>query len=193
VETALSIALGIALSAAAGFRVFVPLLALSIGGYTDVVHLTPGFAWIGTIPSIIAFGTATIAEVAAYYVPWVDNALDTIAAPAAVIAGTVISASVITDLPPLVRWSLALMGGGGIAGILQGATAFLRLKSSTVTAGLGNPALATMELGGSVITVILGILVPAVAAGIMALLAIGVFLVARRLLFSRPARRRKGV
>jgi hypothetical protein len=85
------------------------------------------------------------------------------------------------------------MGGGGIAGILQGATAFLRLKSSTVTAGLGNPALATMELGGSVITVILGILVPAVAAGIMALLAIGVFLVARRLLFSRPARRGKGV
>ena len=190
-ETALSIALGIALSAAAGFRVFVPLLALSIGGYTDVVHLTPGFAWIGTIPSMIAFSTATIAEVGAYYVPWVDNALDTIAAPAAVIAGTVISASVITDLPPLVRWSLALMGGGGIAGILQGATAFLRLKSSTFTAGLGNPALATMELGGSVITVILGILVPAVAAGIMALLAIGIFLVARRLLFSRPARQVK--
>ena len=189
-ETALSIALGIALSAAAGFRVFVPLLALSIAGHTDVIHLTPGFAWIGTIPSMIAFGTATVAEVAAYYVPWVDNALDTIAAPAAVIAGTVISASVITDLPPLVRWSLALMGGGGIAGILQGATAFLRLKSSTVTAGLGNPALATMELGGSVITVILGILVPAIAAGIMALLAIGVFLVARRLLFSRPARQR---
>ncbi|MBK7256466.1 MAG: DUF4126 domain-containing protein [Ignavibacteriae bacterium] len=190
-ETALSIALGIALSAAAGFRVFVPLLALSIGGYTDVVHLTPGFAWIGTIPSMIAFGTATIAEVGAYYVPWVDNALDTIAAPAAVIAGTVISASVITDLPPLVRWSLALMGGGGIAGILQGATAFLRLKSSTFTAGLGNPALATMELGGSVITVILGILVPAVVAGVMALLAIGIFLVARRLLFSRPARQVK--
>ncbi len=187
-ETALSMALGIALSAAAGFRVFVPLLALSIAGYTDIVHLTPGFAWIGTIPSMIAFGTATIAEVAAYYVPWVDNALDTIAAPAAVIAGTVISASVITDLPPLVRWSLALMGGGGIAGILQGATAFLRLKSSTLTAGLGNPALATMELGGSVITVIMGILVPAIAAGVMALLAIGVFLVARRLLFRRPAR-----
>jgi hypothetical protein len=190
VDTALSIALGIALSAAAGFRVFVPLLALSIAGYTDIVHLTPGFAWMGSIPSIIAFGTATVAEVLAYYVPWVDNALDTIAAPAAVIAGTVISASVITDLPPLIRWSLALIGGGGIAGILQGATAFLRLKSSTLTGGLGNPAIATMELGGSVITVIMGILVPAIAAGIMALLAIGVFLVARRLLIGRPAHRK---
>lgn len=189
-DTALSIALGIALSAAAGFRVFVPLLALSIAGYTDIVHLTPGFAWMGSIPSIIAFGTATVAEVLAYYVPWVDNALDTIAAPAAVIAGTVISASVITDLPPLIRWSLALIGGGGIAGILQGATAFLRLKSSTLTGGLGNPAIATMELGGSVITVIMGILVPAIAAGIMALLAIGVFLVARRLLIGRPAHRK---
>lgn len=190
-ETALSIALGIALSAAAGFRVFVPLLALSIAGYTDIVHLSPGFAWMGSIPSIIAFGTATIAEILAYYVPWVDNALDTIAAPAAVIAGTVISASVITDLPPLIRWSLALIGGGGIAGILQGATAFLRLKSSTITGGLGNPAIATMELGGSVLTVIMGILVPAVAAGIMALLAIGVFLVARRILFGRPAHQKR--
>jgi hypothetical protein len=190
VETALSIALGIALSAAAGFRVFVPLLALSIAGYTDAVHLTEGFAWMGTIPAIVAFSTATVLEIAAYYVPWVDNALDTVAAPAAVIAGTVISASVITDIPPLVRWSLALIGGGGIAGILQGATAFLRLKSSTLTAGLGNPVLATMELGGSVITVILGILMPAVAAGLMALLAIGVFLLARRFLFGRPARAR---
>ncbi len=191
-ETALSIALGIALSAAAGFRIFVPLLALSIAGYTDVIHLTPGFAWIATIPAMIAFGTATIAEIVAYYVPWVDNVLDTIAAPAAVVAGTVISASVITDLPPLVRWSLVLIGGGGIAGIFQGATAFLRLKSTTFTAGLGNPVLATMELGGSVITVILGILVPAIAAGFLALLAIGVFLVARRVLFGRPARHQHG-
>jgi hypothetical protein len=191
VETALSIALGIGLSAAAGFRVFVPLLALSIAGYTDVLHLAPGFAWIGTVPAIIAFGSATVLEIAAYYIPWVDNALDTIAAPAAVVAGTVISASVITDLPPLVRWSFALIGGGGIAGLLQGATAFLRLKSTAFTAGLGNPVLATAELGGSVLTVILSLLVPLFAAALVLLLGAGAFFTARRLLFGRriPARR----
>jgi len=191
VETALSIALGIGLSAAAGFRVFVPLLALSIAGYADVLHLAPGFAWIGTIPAIVAFGTATVLEIAAYYIPWVDNALDTIAAPAAVVAGTVISASVITDLPPLIRWTFALIGGGGIAGLLQGATAFLRLKSTALTAGMGNPVLATAELGGSVGTVILSLLLPVVAAALMLLLGAGAFFMARRILFGRrvPARR----
>ena len=190
-ETALSIALGIGMSAAAGFRVFVPLLALSIAGYTDVLPLAPGFAWLETVPAIIAFGTATVLEIAAYYIPWVDNALDTIAAPAAVIAGTVITASVITDLPPLIRWSFALIGGGGIAGLLQGATAFLRLKSTTLTAGVGNPVLATAELGGSVVTVILSLLVPLVTAAVVLLLGAGAFFMARRLLFGRRVRARR--
>lgn len=182
---ALSIALGIALSAAAGFRVFVPLLALSIAGYADALALSPGFAWIGTLPALIVFATATVAEIAAYYIPWVDNALDTLATPAAVIAGTVVSASVMTEIPPLIKWTLALIGGGGIAGILQGATALLRLKSTALTGGIGNHAVATAELGGSVFTVGLAFLVPLAAVVFIAVLVAVAFGTARRLMFGR--------
>ena len=184
-ETAVSIALGIGLSAAAGFRVFVPLLALSIAGMTGTLELSHGFAWIGTLPALIAFGTATILEIAAYYIPWVDNILDTIATPAAVIAGTVVTASVITEIPPLIKWVLALIGGGGIAGLIQGATVLARAKSSVVTAGIGNPVLATAELGGSVFTTVLSFLAPFVTLILVVLLCGLVFATARRLLFGR--------
>ncbi|MBP1656146.1 MAG: putative rane protein [Bacteroidetes bacterium] len=182
-ETAVSIALGIGLAAAAGFRVFVPLLALSIAGLTGTLELSQGFAWIGTVPALIAFGTATVMEVAAYYIPWVDNILDTIATPAAVVAGTIASASVITDISPLLKWVLALIGGGGIAGLIQGATVLTRAKSSVVTAGMGNPVVATAELGGSIFTTILSFLAPFITIILVLLVCGVVFASARRLLF----------
>jgi len=189
-ETAVSIALGIGLSAAAGFRVFVPLLALSIAGLTGTLQLSPGFAWIGTVPALIAFGTATILEIAAYYIPWLDNALDSIATPAAVIAGTIASASVIAEIPPLMKWILALIGGGGIAGLIQGATVLTRAKSSVMTAGLGNPVVSTAELGGSVVTTVLSFLAP-ILTFVLVLLVCGiVFASARRLLFGHIGARR---
>jgi Domain of unknown function (DUF4126) len=182
-DTAVSIALGIGLAAAAGFRVFVPLLALSIAGLTGTLELSQGFAWIGTVPALIAFGTATVMEVAAYYIPWVDNILDTIATPAAVVAGTIASASVITDISPLLKWVLALIGGGGIAGLIQGATVLTRAKSSVVTAGIGNPVVATAELGGSIFTTVLSFLAPFVTIILVLLVCGVVFASARRLLF----------
>jgi len=189
-ETAVSIALGIGLSAAAGFRIFVPLLALSIAGMTGFLELSDGFAWIASVPALVAFGTATVMEIAAYYIPWVDNILDTIATPAAVIAGTVASASVIADIPPLIKWILALIGGGGIAGLIQGATVLVRAKSSVVTAGIGNPVIATAELGGSVFTTVLSMLAPFITVLLVILLCGLVFASARRLLFGRPVLRR---
>jgi len=182
-DTAVRIALGIGLAAAAGFRVFVPLLALSIAGLTGTLELSQGFAWIGTVPALIAFGTATVMEVAAYYIPWVDNILDTIATPAAVVAGTIASASVITDISPLLKWVLALIGGGGIAGLIQGATVLTRAKSSVVTAGMGNPVVATAELGGSIFTTILSFLAPFITIILVLLVCGVVFASARRLLF----------
>ena len=184
-ETAVSVALGIGLSAAAGFRVFVPLFALSIAGLTGYLELSPGFAWIGTIPAVIAFGTATVLEVLAFYIPWLDNMLDTIATPAAVVAGVLVSASVITDLPPLLKWVLSIVGGGGIAGVIQGATVLTRLKSTTFTAGIGNPVVSTAELGGSVLTSLSAIFLPVITVLAVSLFALLVFVITRRSLFGR--------
>src|SRR6478752_5731812 len=118
-ELALSISLGIGLSAACGFRIFVPLLVMSFAANAGHINLSPGFDWIATWPAFVCFLTATILEITAYYIPWLDNLLDTIATPAAVVAGTIITAAVITDMSPLLKWSLALIAGGGTAGIIQ--------------------------------------------------------------------------
>jgi len=184
-ETAISIALGIGLSAGCGFRVFVPLLIMSLAAHTGHLALAPGFDWVRTLPALIAFGTATLVEVLAYYTPWLDHFLDTIATPAAVVAGVIASAAAFTDMSPLLRWTLALIGGGGIAGLVQGATVLARLKSTVLTGGLGSPIVSTAELVGSVITPILAILAPVITVTVI---AAGVYAVSRvtgRLLFGR--------
>jgi hypothetical protein len=184
-DTLLSIALGIGLSAACGFRVFVPLLIVSIASLTGNLQLSSGFAWIGSVPAAIAFGTATILEILAYYIPWLDHVLDTIATPAAVVAGVIASAAVFTDVSPLLKWTLALIGGGGIAGLVQGATVITRMKSAAFTGGIGNPVVATGELIGSVGTSLLSFATPFVAVALIILLLILVFMAAKHLVFGR--------
>ncbi len=160
-ETVVSIGLGIGLSAACGFRVFVPLLAASILGVTGWTPLAvEGTGWIATWPALIVFATATVLETAGYFIPWVDHILDVIATPAAVVAGVLVSASTLVNFPPLVRWVIALIAGGGIAGAVQGATVITRAKSTALTAGLGNPFIATGEFLGSVLTCLLAVFAP---------------------------------
>src|SRR6476469_2476307 len=114
-DTLLSICLGVGLAAACGFRVFVPLLVTSIAAQTGHLALAGGFHWIGTRPAMIAFGVATVLEILAYYVPWIDTALALTAGPAAVVAGIGITASVVHDVDSMMRWTLAVIAGGGAA------------------------------------------------------------------------------
>ena len=162
-ESLLGIGVGLALAAAAGFRVFVPLLVLSLAARAGWVELSPSFAWLSTTSASVALATAMVLEIAAYYVPFFDNMLDTLAAPVAVLAGIVASASVLTDLPPWLQYSIAIIGAGGTAGVVHASTSLLRLKSSAATAGFGNPILATLELGGSVLIALLAVLAPLLA------------------------------
>jgi hypothetical protein len=173
-ETAVSICVGVGLSAACGFRVFVPLLAMSIAALSGHLTLAHGFEWIGTYPALIAFSVATGLEIAGYYLPWVDHLLDSVATPAAILAGTLVSASVATDLSPFLKWTLAVIAGGGAAGLVQGTTVVARGASTVTTGGLANPLVATLELAGAVVTSALAILVPLLAlvllAGVLLLL-----------------------
>ena len=76
-ELILSLSVGLGLSAACGFRIFVPLLVISIANKAGHLELADSFEWMGSTAAIITFATATVLEVSAYYVPWVDNLLDT--------------------------------------------------------------------------------------------------------------------
>jgi Domain of unknown function (DUF4126) len=133
---ALSIALGVALAAATGFRVFLPMLIVSGAAYTGHLHLDQGFAWLGTPSALMTLSVAALAEVLAYYIPVVDNLLDTLATPAAFVAGTIVSAAVMIDAPPMVKWMAAVIAGGGVAGLTQGLTGILRAHSTVLTGGL---------------------------------------------------------
>ncbi len=159
-ETLLGIVVGIGLSAACGFRVFVPLLVMNLAVLSGGLHLASGFEWIGSYYATVAFATATGVEVLAYYIPWLDHVLDMIASPLAILSGMIATAAVITDLSPFWKWTLSIIAGGGIAALVQGATVTLRAKSSALTAGGGNFVVSTAEVLGSTITALLAILIP---------------------------------
>ncbi len=159
-DIALSLIIGIGLSAACGFRLFVPFLVMGVAHQAGQLPLAAGFEWIGSTPAIIAFGTATVLEIVAYYIPWVDNLLDTIATPSAAIAGTVIVASQLGEASPLVQWSAAAIAGGGISLTVQTGTAAARAVSTGTTGGTGNFVVSTVEWMMALFLGILAIVVP---------------------------------
>ncbi|MEZ4901701.1 MAG: DUF4126 domain-containing protein [Spirosomataceae bacterium] len=144
-EIFLSLCLGVGLAASSGFRVFVPLLLSSIALHFGWVTGAAGFEWMGTWAAIGVLATATVLEIGGYYIPWVDNLLDTIAAPAAVVAGTLLTTSFIEIDNPILQWGLGLIMGGGTAGFIQVGTSWVRLASTKLSGGVANPVVASVE------------------------------------------------
>ncbi len=186
-DLALSIALGVGLAAAVGLRVFLPMLVVSAAAWSGHLALGGGFAWLGSPAALVMLSVAAVLEILAYYIPGVDNLLDTIATPAALIAGTLVSAAVMMDLPPMVKWTTAVIAGGGAAGLTQGLTSLLRAKSTLTTGGLGNHVLATGEWGGALLLSLLALAAPLAAVGVVALLCWCAVRVLRRLLRKQGA------
>lgn len=165
--------LGVGLSAAAGFRVFLPFLCVSISSYFKLWDVPPNMLWAGTLPALVLFSTATLLETAAYYIPWVDNILDMIATPAAAIAGSILTATAIggDHVPPMLQWSAGIMAGGTTAAIVSGSSSLTRAASSLTTGGVANPLVSTMEIIGSIFFSILALILPVVAGVIVVFLA----------------------
>lgn len=168
------IAMGIALSATAGFRVFVPMLAGALAAKFGIIHTPADMQWLGSWTAIILFGTAALAEIAAYYIPFVDNILDTIAAPLSVAAGTVLASSILpmAHQEAWIRWGVALLAGGSAAGTIQLGTGLLRLFSSKATVGTGNPIVATTENAAAVGSSVLSFLIPVIMAVLLVALVV---------------------
>jgi hypothetical protein len=181
VEYLLAAALGISLAAAVGFRVFVPVLIVALGARGGMLQLAPSFEWLVTNTAIAMLAAAAVVEIAAYYIPGVDNVLDALMTPLAVIAGTLMVAAPLWDLPPLLKWTTAIIAGGGAAGITQVLTTLLRGKSTLATGGLGNPVVSTAELGSSLVLSILALLVPVLAVILLIAVLVWLFRRVRRL------------
>lgn len=162
-ESIISIFLGVGLAASVGFRVFLPLFALSLAGYYNIIPLNESWNWVASTSAIITLGIATLLEIFTYYIPWFDNLLDTIAVPLAAVAGTAVMVSTVADLSPVITWALAIIAGGGTASAIKGTAASTRLASTTTTAGVANPIISTVETGTSMVMSVFSIFIPIVA------------------------------
>ena len=184
-QTAVAICLGIGLAAACGVRVFIPPLLLGIGRRLELPLAELGPEWVGSWPAIAAFAAASLFELGAYYVPWLDNALDTVASPLAVVAGILLTAGVTGDLDPTLRWVLAVVAGGGAAGVTQTASVLTRALSTATTGGLGNFLVSTGEAVGAIFMTVLAMLLAPLA--VLLFLLVGFWCI--RLVVKRRARR----
>lgn len=184
-ETVISIFLGIGLAASVGFRVFLPLFALSLASYFGVWDLNPDWQWIGSLAAVVTLGVATLIEIFAYFIPWVDNLLDSLAVPLAAIAGTAVMVSTVANLDPVVTWSLAIIAGGGTATAIKGASAASRLASTATTGGVANPVVSTIETGTATVVSAASIFAPVIAVILVILILIVIFSIYRKL---RPRR-----
>ena len=180
-ETIISIFLGVGLAASVGFRVFLPHFALSLASYFGVWELNDNWQWIGSVAALITLGVATLAEIFGYFIPWVDNLLDSIAIPLAAIAGTAVMVSTVANLDPVVTWSLAIIAGGGTATAIKGAGASTRLTSTATTGGLANPLVSTVETGAAVVVSAASIFAPILAAILVIAILVFVFTIYRKL------------
>jgi hypothetical protein len=170
-ESLISIALGIGLAAAAGFRVFVPLFALSLASYFNVWPLNEQWQWLASPFALMILAAACIAEALAYLIPWFDNLLDTLAVPLAGVAGTAVMASTMADLNPAVTWALAIIGGGGAAAVIKGVNAGGRAVSTATTGGVANPIFSIWETVSAAFMSFLAIFFPVLAVIAVIILA----------------------
>ncbi len=163
-ELLTALLVGLGLSSACGFRVFVPLLGASIAAHAGFLPLSADFSWLGSTPALLALSLATIIEIGAYSVPFIDHVLDAVTTPAAVIAGTLLMASQLGEVSPFLRWSLAVIAGGGAAGLMQAGSVLARGATTMLTGGFGNLAIALLEFVGAVVMTLLSLFVPFLAA-----------------------------
>lgn len=178
---AISAFIGIGLAAASGFRVFLPMFAVSLASYMGWIPMNENFAWLSGLPTLITTGIATVVEVLAYYIPYVDHLLDTLSVPLATVAGSVLFASQFADIGTFPQWALALIAGGGTAAAISSGFAGTRAASTATTGGLGNSVVATTETAGAGIMSFLAIAAPIIAAIAAVILIITVIVLGRKL------------
>ena len=162
-ETLFSILIGIGLAASVGFRIFVPLFALSLASYSGIIPLNESWEWVGSSTALMILGVATVVEILAYFIPFLDNLLDTVAVPLAAIAGTAVMVATVSDLDPTITWALAIIAGGGTAAVIKGSTSTTRLASTASTTGIANPVISTVETGTSIVMSVFAIFIPILA------------------------------
>lgn len=169
---------GLGLAAASGFRVFLPPFLMAVWlrlGFLDVNIEGSEFEALSSDVSILLLGVASLSEVLAYKIPWMDNMLDSLATPMAGIAGISVVAVSLEGADPSVQWALAIIAGGGASLLIQSATVAGRGLSSMFTLGLANPFFSLIEDIASLLLIFIALLAPLAALFASLILIIVIF------------------
>ncbi|MBT2581573.1 DUF4126 domain-containing protein [Planococcus sp. ISL-109] len=181
-EMVLAVFVGLALSATVGFRIFTPLLLTGIFERIDWITLSEGFSWVGSTPALIAFGAATIFEVLVNYIPAVGSFMKLISTPVAALAGILLTAAFIGDMNPFLEWSIAIIGGGGVATVSHATLTAVKGVSDTTLVG---PAVSVAEDVTATIAPILIFLMPVLAIVFLLIMAFVIYRLYNRFLRKR--------
>ena len=154
-----SVLIGIGLSAACGFKTFLPLLGMSVFSLSGQLELAPEFNWIASYYALIAFTIAAVMELLEYYFPPLANLFAKIAVPLSAAAGAIATASAVVEIDPFLRWSLAVIAGSGVSGTVRIKLAQFR-KAVTVSVGNFGLLLTIFELISSFLLTAVAVAVP---------------------------------
>lgn len=164
-----TLALAISLAASAGLRAFLPLLIAGVLSRVGVLELGESYTFVGSTPALLCFGVATVLEIAGDKIPAVDHALDVGGTFVRPVAGSLLAASVMWQVDePLWALVLGVIVGAPTALAPHAAKAATRGVSTSLTAGIANPVLSTIEDVSAAAIAILAIVVPTLTAILLA-------------------------
>lgn len=152
--------MGLALAATCGLRAFLPLFAVGCLGATGQLELAEAFSWLQRPVALVGLGVAVVFEIAGDKFPVVDHFLDSAAVFVKPVAAMIASASVMTDMDPMVTAVVGLLIGGTMAEGVHLVKAKLRLMSSALTATIANPFISVLEDVAAVVSTVLAFVAP---------------------------------
>lgn len=179
-EWFVSVGLGISLAACCGFRIFLPFLIASVAAKWGWYIPSESFSWVATNAALICFSVASLLEILGFMIPYVDHVLDLAAAPIAMLAGAIMSVSLFgmgdfLNSAPIAKTVLGILVGGGAAGAIQATTSILRLSSTKITAGMGNPFFTKIETALALVISLVSFWIPVILGLLILLCLSGLF------------------
>lgn len=187
---------GVGLSAAAGLNAYIPFLVVALlARYSDVITLPQSLAWIESGWAIGIGSVLLLTEVVLDKIPAVDtvnDAVQTFIRPS--MGGLMFAASSAAEKADQSTWLadnpwVGVVLGVVTSGIIHAGKATARPAIDAGTLGLGTPVVSTAEDTASVGLSLVAIFVPILVVVAIAILAVGLFWLWRRL--SRWRRRRR--
>lgn len=152
----INILLGLALATATGFRIFLPMFLLSFTSHIGWVTLPQKLSWLEGETALFVLGVAMLIELVSYFIPGVDNIMDIIDTPIAVIVGFLVVFSVI-EVNSMMEWILAVVIGGIVPAVIKACKATIRGGVTLLMGGLGNGLFSIVEALASILIVVISV------------------------------------